>query len=271
MEGVLALTFGEEFRICATPSPELLRKLAYLARQDNDSVLTGALRSTENFGSSSQKADQDRFAAFAQLVASEELHRQQQMQELSARLEVLDSQSQQAVLETQKRLEEIRRNANRTTDGRIVFEDKDGAIRDEEGTQVSVDNVDLAQWNADAPTYETFRDARERHEDAKTFRRAVLEAREKLENDPEEIDLDRLEARISELEAGHLLPAGDAPAGANTRPTSAAKTYDETAGQDGSATSLRRPFAGAVDDGTATVPGDAPDVARPSAAPLTPG
>lgn len=36
---------GEEFKIRATPGPELLRKLAYLAAQDNGSVLTGGIRS----------------------------------------------------------------------------------------------------------------------------------------------------------------------------------------------------------------------------------
>ncbi len=54
----MTISPGEEFRLKATPSQELLRKLAYLATQDNDSVLTGGMKSTRSAynGSDSERA-----------------------------------------------------------------------------------------------------------------------------------------------------------------------------------------------------------------------
>ena len=253
----MALNPGEEFNIKATPSQELLRKLAYLARQDNDSVLTGGMRAGQRVGGADQKsARADRFFETLQFI-----QRQEQIRLLNERLNELDGASLEALRTADERLEEIRRTANRTRDGRLAFEDRDGKIRDENGKEIGREQIDQAQWKSEAPRYEIFREAMDQHREAREYREKVLEQKARLDGELSDKDLDDLEKQITELEAAR--PATEQQAAA-PRTTSAAKTYDADAASNESAT-LRDPFAGAATGGT--VPVKEQPMPMPAAAP----
>lgn len=102
---------GDEFNAQAMPSQEMLRKLAYLAGQDNGSVMTGGVRPVSEDDRKNGKR------SGASLV--EEQLRQQQIRLLGERLDALDRASTEALRKANERLEEIRRNANRARDGRL--------------------------------------------------------------------------------------------------------------------------------------------------------
>jgi len=266
---------GEEFRIKATPSPELARKLVYLAAQDNDSVLTG-LKSTSSGPRSADETKRRADAQFVRLFAIQ----QQQMQILTVRLEALDQASEKALRQAQEDLESIRSTANRAKDGRLVFEDTNGKIYDEQGQEVSKDAIDRQTWNPAAGKWEDYQDAKQRIEEAQAYQQRIQEQRERLGENPDAEDLKDIDRELDALES--QMPASVAreyqppkprqPAEGQeaslTRPTSAAKAYlGEPALQEN--TILRLPFAGAVTIATAK-PDDKPDAASTPGAPFAP-
>ena len=243
--GVITVTInpGEEFRIKATPSPELMRKLAYLAAQDNDSVLTDGIRSGKDFGAGGRRTGRaQRSAQLAQLLM-------QQMLLLTDRLDALDRASEKALREAEERLAEIRRTANRTKDGRVAFADEDGTIYDEHGNEVSPDEIDPETWKADAPTWHDLKEAQKQQREAQQFRDKVEEQKDRLfGGELSDDDLADLEKEITALEKA--VPAGfSRPASASqettTRSTSAAKGYATGSALETDAI-LRDPFIGAV-------------------------
>lgn len=266
----MALDAGEEFNIIAAPSQEMMRKLAYLAQQGNDSVLTGALESPQHIGADARSSRGDKFIESVQLLSMEE-QRREQMRQLSDRLDQLDRASERAMREAQAQLDEMRRNANRTKDGRLAFEAEDGTIYDEHGNEVQEDEIDRDRWNQNGPTWEAWKQGRERFDAAVEHQRKVEEAKERLGSDLTDEDLDDLEARIARLEAGapaDTAPAAEPAAADGGRSTSAAKTYDD-APADGSAR-LQPLFGGAV-AGDAPATDHQPDAGEPKpASPLTP-
>lgn len=270
----MAASFGEEFKIRATPDQDLLRRLAYLARQDNDSVLTGTLKSTQNFADSPRKVRADGFADFVTFLSAEEQRRQQQIQQLGQRLDALDRASLEALREAEERLEGVRRNASRATDGRLVFEDEDGTFRDEQGNAVDAEQVDDTTRTADASSWREFKDAQREMDEAAAFHQRVEEQRERLGADPDSDERAAIAREIDELEQN--MPASVARAyrppapgafspteeTASARSTSAAKSYD-TERPEGPG--VQQPFARAVTDTGADEKADPATTHQPGA------
>ena len=257
----------------ATPSQELQRKLAYLAAQGNDSVLTGGVTSARRFGGGDDKTGKTN-----RLVeAVELLSRQQQILELNERLAALDRESLIALREAEERLEEIRRNANRTIDGRLVFEDKNGILRDEHGAEIGSDQIDRSQWRPEAESWEAFQEADRRVQEAKDFREQVTGAQERLDGgNLSETDLDELERAITALET-----AGPGDTGGPAEPQQAAEREMEVPGRSVSAArdytgdpaldvaALRLPFGGAA-TGPAPAAADPPGTSSRPDIPIIP-
>jgi len=248
----MTISPGEEFRIKATPSPALWRKLAYLAAAGSDSVLTSNVQSGGNTGASARKTqDADMMASLAQIL-DQQRRREQQITEFNDRLDALDLASVEALREAQERLDEIRRTANRAKDGRLVFEDgDDGKIYDEHDTEVAADQIDRVQWNSDAPKRSDLKDARRDLEQAAEFREKVQDAKDRLASNPADEDLAAMAEELDALEesmpgnvAGAYISPGLADRDAARVSTSAAKLYDgdHAPGQG----TLRAPFSGAA-------------------------
>lgn len=266
---------GDEFRIQATPSQELLNKLSYLAAQGSGSVITDGFRSGPAAAALGRKGGTTESAAelLRYLDAQERAH-QERMRLLEEEFDALDRASDRGLREARERLEEIRRTANRTRDGRPVFEDEDGTIRDEDGNETSRDEIDWDSWNDNADKWGDYRAARRGVDEAADFQRRVRAGRERLGDNPGDDDLADLGDELDALKAG--MPASivrayeppgisgtssPAQAGAGPRSTSAAKSYLDGPAI-GEGIGVRDLFAGAVR------PADAGPGARPADAPL---
>lgn len=270
----MALSPGEEFRIMATPSQALLRKLNHLAQQGNDSVLTGSVKSAQNFQARDRAAkDDDGVLQTVQMFAAQE-----RLRELNDRLDALDRASTKALREAQENLEEVRRTANRTRDGRLAFADEDGKIYDEDGNVVSSDEIDPAYWKSDGPTRDEFRAARDAADAAADYHRRVIGQKDRLNNNPSDDELDEIADELDALEA--IMPNSNAsayqrPEGAAQfdtvgeaapvrRSTSVAKDFD--ANLSSREISARAPFSRAV-SGTRMPSGEEPGVTPNPGAP----
>lgn len=242
----MAINAGEEFNIRAAPSQEHLRKLTHLAAHDTDSVFTGGVKSPRSLAGSAQSRKDDQILDTVQLLTLEEWRRQEQMQLLAHRLDRLDRASEQALLEARERLDEIRRTANRTEDGRLAFEAEDGTVYDEHGNEVSPEEIDREDWNPEGPTRSEFQDARQQYNQAGEYRRQVLETKERLGADLSEDELAALDEQVAELET--TIPGratGEHEPAASSRSTSAAKDHaGDAPWRDGAA--LQQPFSRAV-------------------------
>lgn len=218
----MTVKLGEEFSNIATPSPALLRKLAYLATKDTDSVLTGSARGAGRSKVIGGKAGDARGVETVQLLAAER-SRQLQIQDLNNRLDQLAQENQKALELAKKRLEEMRENANRTRDGRLVFRDKDGQWRGEDGSVVDPDHLDKTKLNPNAPSYEDWEAGKRERKAAEHRQQEIETAREKAaEGDLTQKELDDLDGVIGKLETGK--PGGPHQEAA-IRSTSASKTY----------------------------------------------
>jgi hypothetical protein len=140
----MTIDLGEEFKVKATPSPELQRKLAYLAAQDNDSVLTGGFKASTagHRGSDSDKARKRADALMLARLADPEY--QAVSQRINNNLDLMDEASVHALQEIEQELLELRRErermlaqAYRDEDGNAIFiaEDESAAFY-EDGEQV---------------------------------------------------------------------------------------------------------------------------------------
>lgn len=267
----MAINAGEEFNIRATPGQEHLRKLTHLAAHDTDSVFTGGVKSPRSLAGSAQSRKDGQILDTVQLLTLEEWRRQEQMQLLAHRLDRLDRASEQALREARERLDEIRRTANRTEDGRLAFEAEDGTVYDEHGNEVSPDEVDWEDWNPEGPTRSEFREALGRYNEAEDYRRQVMETKERLGDDPSEDELAALDEQVAELE--RTMPGRAAvehePA-ASARFTSAAKGYaGDAPWRDGAA--LQQPFSRAVVPADTDAAPEAEPTVTPEPGPAGPG
>ena len=210
-----------EFQLSAVPGEELTRRLAYLAAQDNGSVLTGGFikDATALEREGSDRASQQAATAMEFLAQQEQL-RQQRIAELSSRLDSLEQAAREAMINAENDLAEILSNANRDRNGRAVFQDQDGNIRNEDGEIVDPTDVDMSEWDAEGPTWERFESAHAAVERATDFYERVHDAEERLDagtlndNDLSELegDLDAMEAELSGLgarENGIAVQAGE--------------------------------------------------------------
>lgn len=206
----MSVSMKNEFQISATPGEELSRHLAYLAAQDNGSVLTGGFikdaAALEREGS--DRAGQQA-ATTMEFLARQEQLRQQRLAELSNRLDALEQAAHDALIDAENDLAEILSNANRDRNGRAVFQDQDGNIRNEDGEIVDPADVDMSEWDSDRPSWTELTEARTATQSAAEFYDRVQEAKARSdvgELDDEvlsilEGDLDAMEAELASFSA----------------------------------------------------------------------
>jgi len=259
------LRLGEEFAIKAG-SEEWWREHGYLRTVDNGSVLTPG--AADNGGGSSSRRIASADGAFEMIqMLDQEQARAARIAALNDRLADLDGRSAEALRAAQEHLDEILRTANRTTDGRIVFQDEDGTIYDEHGNEVDPGDVDPDTWRAEAPSWEEYQDGLSDVAKAEDHYQRVQDLRDRLTDGPTDEELADIDNEIAALESEMptTLIDADHTATAQTRPTSAVKLLD---GEVASGATLRAPFIDAV---TPTDPMETdPPVIAPGAVP-TPG
>lgn len=230
----MSASIKNEFQISATPGEELSRHLAYLAAQDNGSVLTGGFikdaAALEREGS--DRAGQQAATAMEFLARQEQL-RQQRLAELSNRLDTLEQAAHNALIDAENDLAEILSNANRDRNGRAVFQDQNGNIRNEDGEIVDPSEVDVSEWDSDRPSWESFERSEATVGRATNFYERVQDSREafasyQLDDDAltaMEQDLDGMEAEFASADV-----RGYEIADHTNEPASDPATFDSGAG-----------------------------------------
>ena len=190
-----------EFQLSAVPGEELARRLAYLASQDNGSVLTGGFaKDGIGLDRDSNGNPQRQAASAMEFLAQQE--QQQRMAAMASRIDALEQAAREALINAENEYAAILSNANRATDGRAVFKDEDGNIRDEDGQIVDEAEVDMSEWDNGAPSWERKELAVERVEDANTTYDRVTAARDKLESGAmSETDLSALANDLDGIES----------------------------------------------------------------------
>jgi hypothetical protein len=246
---------ANEFMPGALPDQTLLLKLFALATAGSGAVLTPNGPRSDHPQTASGKT--------AELLRIMEQRRFEQITEINSRLDELDRQSDAALRSAQERLAEILRTANKTRDGRSVFQAEDGTIFDEHGNEVSADEIDWETWKADAWSWEDFQTARDEKDNAAQIAEKVDEIRERVDaGELTDEDLAAIDGELSALEASMPAFSFTPTAGTGDRSTSAAKLYED--GPESGLT-VGLPFSRAV-AGQSDQPSD--DPAQP--APLVP-
>jgi hypothetical protein len=206
---------GEEFRIKATPGPELARKLVYLAAQENDSVLTAQ----KPGHSSGRGADADRKSRAEMMLARLADPAYQAMsQRINEKLDQMDGASVLALQEIEEGLTALRRErqrmleqAYRDEQGRLIFMTKDGAAAYyEDGTRLEdgefARHEDQLQGK---PTWDELQ-ANRQGEDALMAERDLIHqheaAREELREAVTQGSISKEEAEQRERELEEALP-----------------------------------------------------------------
>lgn len=213
----MSLSPGEEFRIRATPSPELLRKLAYLAAQDNDSVLTAGARSTGT--AHARSADKAIKAADALMMARLADPAYQALSaQINADLDLMDEASVRALQEIEEELAELRRvrermleQAYRDEQGRRIFMTEDGtAAYYEDGTKVTDGDLERHREQLRGrPTWEEMQRFDRRQEELSAERDQIHRydaERERLRDDLREGKIPQEEAVRREKEIEEAMP-----------------------------------------------------------------
>ncbi|MGD9537145.1 MAG: hypothetical protein AB7P52_05250 [Alphaproteobacteria bacterium] len=139
---------------------------------------------------------------------------QQRLDAINQRLDELDRSTAEELRLAQEHLEELRRSANRTRDGRLVFRSEaDGRYYAEDGSEVDPADIDLEGWRDAGPSREAWLEAQERQRQAQERRDRFEDAQERANGGTlTEEELDELERDLDVLEAdaGHNAVAADA-------------------------------------------------------------
>ena len=286
---------GEEFRIQATPSPELLRKLAYLAAQDNGSVLTGGIRSGSLAYRSAEDARKRSRALMHMALMADPAYREL-YERVGDKLDRADRASlaaledaRQRAAEAREALEALHRRAALLPDGRRVYRTQDeAAAYDEDGNRLTGREMGGVEWRDGQPTWEgeieqrdRLREAVREVEDIEAYRRHLEEQQERHgEGDlsPDELkELDRsLDAAMpaavrwryeADPAAVGQTPAADR-AEASVPRTGSAATYIDSEGGLSATAPARAAFAPAA-NGMLTAE-EIEELAAPPAAPAVP-
>ena len=183
----MATEITNEFQLNATPGEELSRHLAYLASQDN-----GFERDSN--GSARQQA-----ASALEFLAQQERIRQEQIAHLTGRFDAIEQAARDALIDAENNLAETLSNANRAIDGRAVFKDRNGQVRDQDGEIVDASSLDLTNWDSDAPSWETYDRGVQDVQRLTEFHGRVVDAGSQLNSG--DLDGDQLNAIGSELDA----------------------------------------------------------------------
>lgn len=180
------------------PDAGLLRKLAYLADQDSDSIVaTGFHAGDAGAEAGDGKANRD--MATLEFLAQQDALVRDQMKRLNERLDALEARSRQALLDAENDLAEALSNANRASDGTAVFMDLEGQIRDETGEIVDPSLVDMDQWDSTGTTWDALRSRQQSVARAHETHERILDARTRF--DTGDLDGDDLAALSDELDA----------------------------------------------------------------------
>lgn len=201
---------GEEFRIKATPSPELLRRLAYLAEQDNGSVLTGGIKSANGSSRNSEGEKARRAADALRLARLADPAYQAFSQRINTELDLMDEASVHALQEIEQELAELQRErekmlaqAYRDEEGNAIFmaEDESAAYYDD-GRQVDGEKFGRIKAQVRGTTkWDTLQDFSRRREALYAEREQVHAFQAKIDTDGGELREDLAKGNISKEEA----------------------------------------------------------------------
>jgi hypothetical protein len=207
---------GEEFKLRATPDQELLRKLAYLSAQDNDSVLTGGTSSKSGHKSTAARASRTTDALMMARLADPDY------QALSARinenLDRMDEASVRALQEIEEKLAELRRERERMLEeayrdelGRAIFMTNDGtAAYYGDGGRVAADDFTRHKPHLrDRATWDEWQESYRREGELNTERDQIHAhdaARDQLREDLAAGKISKEEAERRERELAESLP-----------------------------------------------------------------
>jgi hypothetical protein len=218
MEGVLAVNPGEEFNLQATPSQELLRKLAYLAAQDNDSVLTGSARGRSGTAARDSDTKAQRTDMLLQMARLADPSYQALSAQINANLDLMDTASVHALQEIEGELRALREQRERMLEqayrddaGNAIFmrADETGAYY-QDGTQLAdEDFAEIRPHLEDRPTWDEFQDTFHQEQAFEAERDEIHRhdaQREELREDLAAGRISKEEAREREQELEESLP-----------------------------------------------------------------
>lgn len=216
----MSINPGEEFKLKATPSPELARKLAYLAAQDNDSVLTAVRSSRASYqGSGSGKARSGADMLLQVLMARLADPAYQALSEqINGKLDLMDEASVHALQEIEEELAELRRERERM---------REQAYRDEQGRRIFMTSDESAAYYEDGgrvederfaalkdrlrgkPTWDKWQDSFRREEGLTAEREQIHQheaRRDELRDDLATGSISKEEAQRRAQEIGESMP-----------------------------------------------------------------
>lgn len=125
----------------------------------------------------------------------------QRLADIQQRLAELDRITAEELRLAQEHVDEMRRNANRTRDGELVFLSQDGNYYDEHGNEVDPSRVDPDMWNGGGPTYEDWQEGQQRRGDAQANRDRFEQARDRASGgELSEENLDDLQSEFGAVE-----------------------------------------------------------------------
>lgn len=170
------MTLGSEFRLCALPTQEQMRRLLHLAEQDNGSVLAPGARDGRTGGGHSRGADRamDDITAVMSLNEATEAVRRATIARINHDLDIADEAAARTLHEIRQQLaenaalrQEMLDRAYRDETGRALFLSEDGeSVYDEHGNLLSPEEVAALPIDElkSGPAWEDF-DARNKREE----------------------------------------------------------------------------------------------------------
>lgn len=178
---------GEEFKLKATPSQELLRKLAYLAAQDNDSVLSVVKANAPGRGASESRSRRTADTLLQMTLMNDPAYRAM-YERVGEKLDAADRATLKALeearlRETQARraYDELQERAAQLPDGTRVYRTEDGkAAYDENGRQLTAEEQASVDWQQGQPSWEEREQSRQRLDDAFRERAEVEQYQERV-------------------------------------------------------------------------------------------
>ncbi len=211
----LSIAFGKEFNAAGAVSPELQRKLLYLAASGSGSVLSGHTTMKGLSATAGDKADAGNFNDLVNMMQMATA-RQERIDALNDRLNKLEEKSYEALMQTEEDLriaredlQAIRDSAYQITfpDGtvRSVYRDGD-KVRTEDGAEVDRSIIkaedmpaDLTDWSTRMSVSNTVRRLDGRLDRIKNVREELGDIRDRTNDNPSNDDLGELENLVNAL------------------------------------------------------------------------
>lgn len=199
MEVVVPLSFREQFERAARESREEILWRERMARFDAKDRERRVEKLTQ------EKREEERRAAFAQVFASLE-----RIDAFTYKLDRYDTVTVETLMENRIALDKVRdqletllTDAHTLPDGRRVFKTRDGTkVFDEQGTELKPDAVDPNQIDANRPSWEDYREARDRKLALEKERGELLEFQDRSDAARDGIRRERVTTKdVDDLEA----------------------------------------------------------------------